>query len=561
MRWSWRWPVALAGAAAVVIFTSRTLAHSPAAALSPQATRALAADGMTPLGNRPAPGFTLTAQNGRPVSLAGFRGRAVVLAFLDPVCWSECPLQAQEMRQVDTLLGAHAGSVALLAVAANPVFHSRQDVLGFTQEEGLTAVPNWTFATSNSLATLEKVWRDYYVQVSVPQNGMVDHTQVFYIIGPRGGLDYVSSPLDRPSYAAGTSQLLATYVLRVLHLHAALGAAPETLPAPVKANPITVPGPVAADFWSPQRGMVILNSPPYQLVDATSDGGRTWTDEGPAGIVKQGGLGWSFDGPSAWVLIRPFYWMANTAVVRTDAAGATWSTPAVLAGTPAAGPQPIAGLGAAAAVLAGGRLWTTTDGTHWSSGPTLPPGVSAPGLGWSPDGTAWLGGMGPAGAHLWAARGGAWTAVTLPVPAALAGTAVTTLAPVWQDAGHAIAVCLATVGGRTMAFADATADGGARWQAALPPVAVADGSGGGVQVRGGTVYALSPRAGGPVVEAGARGLWRAEGTPVPGGAGQAVDFLNASQGFAITGGPSGTHLYATSDGGAHWSAIVLPQGT
>ena len=53
-----------------------------------------------------APAFTLTDQDGRPVSLAGLRGKVVLLTFLDPVCTSDCPLIAQEFRQADQMLGA-----------------------------------------------------------------------------------------------------------------------------------------------------------------------------------------------------------------------------------------------------------------------------------------------------------------------------------------------------------------------------------------------------------------------------------------------------------------------
>ena len=52
--------------------------------------------------------FRLTDQFGRSVSLASFRGRVVVLTFLDPVCTSDCPLIAQEMRAADQMLGKTA---------------------------------------------------------------------------------------------------------------------------------------------------------------------------------------------------------------------------------------------------------------------------------------------------------------------------------------------------------------------------------------------------------------------------------------------------------------------
>src|SRR5512146_864496 len=71
-----------------------------------------------------APDFTLTSQDGRQVSLASLRGKVVLLTFLDPVCTTDCPLIAQEMRSADALLGGKAASTELVAVVANPTYIS-----------------------------------------------------------------------------------------------------------------------------------------------------------------------------------------------------------------------------------------------------------------------------------------------------------------------------------------------------------------------------------------------------------------------------------------------------
>ena len=55
--------------------------------------------------NLPAPGFRLTDQSGRPMTLASLRGKVVLLTFLDPVCTSDCPLIAQEFRAAGQMLG------------------------------------------------------------------------------------------------------------------------------------------------------------------------------------------------------------------------------------------------------------------------------------------------------------------------------------------------------------------------------------------------------------------------------------------------------------------------
>ncbi|HKI92139.1 MAG TPA: SCO family protein, partial [Gaiellaceae bacterium] len=52
-------------------------------------------------GEKLAPDFALHDEAGQPVSLAAFRGRPVLLAFMDPQCGDFCPLEA---KIIDTAL-------------------------------------------------------------------------------------------------------------------------------------------------------------------------------------------------------------------------------------------------------------------------------------------------------------------------------------------------------------------------------------------------------------------------------------------------------------------------
>ena len=74
--------------------------------------------------NLPAPGFSLTDQDGHTVSLASLRGKVVLMTFLDPVCTTDCPIIAQEFKQTGQLLGAQDKNVELVAVVANPTYRS-----------------------------------------------------------------------------------------------------------------------------------------------------------------------------------------------------------------------------------------------------------------------------------------------------------------------------------------------------------------------------------------------------------------------------------------------------
>ena len=131
--------------------------------------------------------FTLTDQQGRTVTLADLRGRAVVLTFLDPVCTTDCPIIAQQLRRADDLLGASAAEHALfVAVVANPIYRSQTVIRQFDQQEHLDSMANWLFLTG-SLPSLERTWKDYAIQVQTPDAGsMVAHDEVAIIIDPSG---------------------------------------------------------------------------------------------------------------------------------------------------------------------------------------------------------------------------------------------------------------------------------------------------------------------------------------------------------------------------------------
>jgi cytochrome oxidase Cu insertion factor (SCO1/SenC/PrrC family)/thiol-disulfide isomerase/thioredoxin len=137
----------------------------------------------TPLSGR-APGFTLTDQFGRRVSLGSFRGRVVVLAFNDSQCTNVCPLTTTEMVDAKRLLGAAGSKVQLLGVDANPTATAVSKVRAYSQVHAM--MNEWHFLTG-SLPELRSVWRAYHIGVQI-ERGAIDHTPALYIIDARGNL-------------------------------------------------------------------------------------------------------------------------------------------------------------------------------------------------------------------------------------------------------------------------------------------------------------------------------------------------------------------------------------
>jgi cytochrome oxidase Cu insertion factor (SCO1/SenC/PrrC family) len=177
--------VASLGALGLIILGAAPMA---AAQASPNADPILAqaiAGSSVPL-NFPAKGFALTDQHGQTVSLAGLRGKVVLLTFLDPVCTTDCPLIAQEFRQAGQLLGTASKQVELVAVVTNPIYHQVADTQAFDRQEYLTRVPNWLYLTG-SVPQLQQVWKDYGISAEIlPAGSMIGHQDIAYVIDKAG---------------------------------------------------------------------------------------------------------------------------------------------------------------------------------------------------------------------------------------------------------------------------------------------------------------------------------------------------------------------------------------
>ncbi len=178
------------GAVAIVILGAVPMAF---ASVNPNADPILAqaTDGTPNAVNSPAPGFQLVDQFGKPVSLASLGGKVVALTFLDPVCTSDCPLIAQEFRESDNSLGTAARQVVFVAVVSNPVYRSVSATQAFDRTEGMAGLKNWLYLTG-SVASLEKTWNEYGIEVAVIGAGsMIAHSDLAYIIDARGHTRYI----------------------------------------------------------------------------------------------------------------------------------------------------------------------------------------------------------------------------------------------------------------------------------------------------------------------------------------------------------------------------------
>lgn len=150
--------------------------------------------GLDSLPHRAAPGFQLTDQRGRSLSLRSFRGRVVVLEFMDPHCTDICPIVSQEFVDAYHDLGSARSKVAFVAVNVNQYHLTVSAVAAFSAQHQLDTIPDWHFFTG-SYPTLRSVWSAYNIAVeSRGPNADVIHSSIIYFIGPHGHERFLASP-------------------------------------------------------------------------------------------------------------------------------------------------------------------------------------------------------------------------------------------------------------------------------------------------------------------------------------------------------------------------------
>ena len=168
----------------------------------------------------PAFPFSLVDEHGRRVTLASLRGHVVVLTFLDPVCTTDCPLIAQQLRSANGQLGAASSEVEFVAIDANPTFLEPSALLAFDRHEQMGSMRNWQYLTG-PLRLLDALWIDYGVNVAAGSAGaMAAHEDIIFVISPTGQVRsvFAADPGGTSALGSSLSTLVVDEVQRVLSL-------------------------------------------------------------------------------------------------------------------------------------------------------------------------------------------------------------------------------------------------------------------------------------------------------------------------------------------------------
>lgn len=174
--------LALASFVAMVVGSVPVMLGLPVAAAESCTIAALNTGGpVSSMNDRSLPDATLINQDGQAVDLRQWASKAVVITFLDPVCYDVCPIIGEQLATADRDLGPLAKNVEFVAIVANPIYRSISAVGAFDAELLLNRLPNWQYLTG-SLAQLTRVWSDFSIEIELPRLEMVAHpTELFFV--------------------------------------------------------------------------------------------------------------------------------------------------------------------------------------------------------------------------------------------------------------------------------------------------------------------------------------------------------------------------------------------
>jgi len=158
---------------------------------------------------RPAPPLALRDYLGRPVDIAAYRGKAVLVTFLYTHCPDVCPLIASNLGVALRLMGPRVAAKArVIAVSVDPRGDTRRAVAAFLARRRVAGRIDYLIGSARQLAHVWQAWgvgseRD----ASNPE--LVNHSGLVYGITASGRQATIYAANFRPADVAHDVPLLA----------------------------------------------------------------------------------------------------------------------------------------------------------------------------------------------------------------------------------------------------------------------------------------------------------------------------------------------------------------
>jgi protein SCO1/2 len=151
---------------------------------------------------RPAPDFTLVAQDGKSVHFADQRGKVLLVSFVFTTCSGSCPATTHRMGQVQQELKSRGmlkeGRIRLLSITLDPA-RDTPDVLRNYMRLYDADPACWTFLTG-PVETVQKTIAAWGMWAKPAANGQLDHPSRIFLVDAAGrireiySLDFFKAP-------------------------------------------------------------------------------------------------------------------------------------------------------------------------------------------------------------------------------------------------------------------------------------------------------------------------------------------------------------------------------
>lgn len=152
--------------------------------------------------------FALTDHNGKPRTLADFRGKVVTVFFGYTQCPDVCPLSLSTMAAAMKVLGEDAKRVQVLFITIDPERDTRELLAQYVP----TFNPDFIglYGDSQTTPRMAKDFRVFYQKQpgSTPGAYTVDHSAGTYIFDPMGRLRLYAKHGEKPEALAADIKLL-----------------------------------------------------------------------------------------------------------------------------------------------------------------------------------------------------------------------------------------------------------------------------------------------------------------------------------------------------------------
>ncbi len=124
-----------------------------------------------------APNFTLIDQKGHNFSLSKQKGKVVLVTFMDSLCTTTCPIEAQQLASIENKIKNLP--VEVVVVSTDPQGDTASNIDAFAQRYGWNMKWYWLNGT---LGQISKVWSNYKISVQSASG----HSTAVYLISKSG---------------------------------------------------------------------------------------------------------------------------------------------------------------------------------------------------------------------------------------------------------------------------------------------------------------------------------------------------------------------------------------